>query len=286
MARQVGDLEAGPDGEVEAVARVLGWQAPPADPGALAQTWARELDRRQVARAALIASIPGDEMSVAAAVARYPHRFHGYAMVNPLVPGALERVDAALAAGIRGFCFFPAMHRYSINDPLVEPILQTASTRTGVVIFVHCGILTVGIRRKLGLASPFDMRYSNPIELHPVALLNPRLNFVIPHFGAGYLREALMVCDLCPNVSLDTSSSNSWMRYHAPELDLKTVFARALDVASPRRLLFGTDSSFFPRGWNASIFESQAKVLEELGTGREDAQAILSGNFDRLLRQG
>ena len=286
MARQVGDLEAGPDGEVEAVARVLGWQAPPADPGALAQTWARELDRRQVARAALIASIPGDEMSVAAAVARYPHRFHGYAMVNPLVPGALERVDAALAAGIRGFCFFPAMHRYSINDPLVEPILQTASTRTGVVIFVHCGILTVGIRRKLGLASPFDMRYSNPIELHPVALLNPRLNFVIPHFGAGYLREALMVCDLCPNVSLDTSSSNSWMRYHAPELDLKTVFARALDVAGPRRLLFGTDSSFFPRGWNASIFESQAKVLEELGTGREDAQAILSGNFDRLLRQG
>lgn len=286
MARQVGDLEAGPDGEVEAVARVLGWQAPPADPGALAQTWARELDRRQVARAALIASIPGDEMSVAAAVARYPHRFHGYAMVNPLVPGALERVDAALAAGIRGFCFFPAMHRYSINDPLVEPILQTASTRTGVVIFVHCGILTVGIRRKLGLASPFDMRYSNPIELHPVALLNPRLNFVIPHFGAGYLREALMVCDLCPNVSLDTSSSNSWMRYHAPELDLKTVFARALDVAGPRRLLFGTDSSFFPRGWNASIFESQAKVLEELGTGREDAQAILGGNFDRLLRQG
>lgn len=286
MARQVGELSAGPAGEAPAVARTLGWQAPPADPAALAEIWAREFDRRHVARAALIASVPGDEMSVAAAIARFPHRFHGYAMVNPLAPRALERVDAAMAAGLRGLCFFPAMHRYSINDPLVEPILQSASTRTGVVIFVHCGILTVGIRRKLGLASPFDMRYSNPIDLHPVALLHPKLNFVIPHFGAGYLREALMLCDLCPNVSLDTSSSNSWVRYHTPALDLKAVFARALDVAGPGRLLFGTDSSFFPRGWNASIFESQVEILEELGTGKEDAQAILGGNLDRVLCQG
>ena len=61
-----------------------------------------------------------------------------------------------------------------------------------------------------------------------------------------------MLCDLCPNVYLDTSSSNSWMRYEEAHLDLRTVFRRALDVAGPQRLLFGTDSSFFPRGWNAA----------------------------------
>ena len=44
-------------------------------------------------------------------------------------------------------------------------------------------MLTVGVRRKLGLASPFDMRYSNPIDLHAIALLHPKLNFVVPHFG-------------------------------------------------------------------------------------------------------
>ena len=134
--------------------------------------------------------------------------------------------------------------------------------------------------------SPFDMRYSNPIDLHPVALLHPKLNFVVPHFGAGYFREALMLCDLCPNVYLDTSSSNSWVRYHAPELDLKSVFTRALDVAGAGRLLFGTDSSFFPRGWHAAVFSAQTKALAELGVGKEHAEAILGGNLARLMVRG
>src|SRR5262249_12556935 len=148
------------------------------------------------------------------------------------------------------------------------------------------GVLTVGVRRKLGLASPFDMRYSNPIDLHPTALLHPNLQFVIPHFGAGYFREALMLCDLCPNVCLDTSSSNSWTRYQAPEIDLQTVFRRALEVAGPSRLLFGTDSSFFPRGWVSPIYLSQEQALAALGVSEQDARAILGGNLDRLLRRG
>jgi predicted TIM-barrel fold metal-dependent hydrolase len=267
-----------------AIANILQWDAPPREPELLAEVWVRELDRHGVFRAALIASVPGEEASVAAAVGRFPGRFKGYFMVNPLAHDALERVDNALAAGLQGICFFPAMHRYSMNDPRVEPILQAASTRTGIVIFVHCGVLTVGIRQKLGLGSPFDMRYSNPIDLHPVALLHPKLNFVIPHFGAGYLREALMLCDLCPHVHLDTSSSNSWMRYSA--LDLKEVFRRALNVAGPNRLLFGTDSSFFPRGWQDSVFSSQIRALADLGVSKADAQAILGGNFDRLLLRG
>jgi hypothetical protein len=50
-----------------AVSHRLGWD----DPGTseeLADRWVAELDRHGVARAALIASIPGDEESVAAAV--------------------------------------------------------------------------------------------------------------------------------------------------------------------------------------------------------------------------
>jgi predicted TIM-barrel fold metal-dependent hydrolase len=277
---------AGQEAAVAEITRILGWTPPPPEPERLARVWADELDRHGVDRAALIASLPGDEPSVAAAIAQLPERFYGYFMLNPLAHEALDRVEGALSAGLQGICLFPAMHRYSIDDPRVEPILQAASTRSGVVIFVHCGVLTVGVRRKLGLASPFDMRYSNPIDLHAIALLHPKLNFVVPHFGAGYFREALMLCDLCPNVYLDTSSSNSWVRYHAPELDIKSVFRRALDVVGPERLLFGSDSSFFPRGWHAAIFSEQTKALAELGIGKKTAEAILGGNLDALLRRG
>lgn len=80
------------------------------------------------------------------------------------------------------------------------------------------------MRGKLGLPSPFDMRFSNPIDLHAVALAFPELPFIIPHFGADYFRESLMLCDLCPNVYLDTSSTNGWMRFQPEGVDLKQVF--------------------------------------------------------------
>ena len=231
-------------------------------------------------RAALIASFPGDEGSVAAAVTACPGRFHGYFMVDPLPDDAAARVRAALAAGLRAVCLFPAMHRYSVNDPRVRPVFEEAAAGRAAV-FVHSGVLTVGVRRKLGLPSPFDMRFSNPIDLHAVALRYPDTPFLIPHFGAGYLREALMLADLCPNVFLDTSSSNSWMRYEG--IGLKEVFRRTLDVVGAGRLLFGTDSSFFPRGWNYEIFERQTLALLDLGISGADARRILGENLERVF---
>ncbi|HJT89831.1 MAG TPA: amidohydrolase family protein [Bryobacteraceae bacterium] len=259
--------------DLAGIAAELGWELPRADATDLGARWAAELDARGVAGAALIASIPGDESSVVEAASAFRERFLAYAMVNPLAG------QAPATGGLDALCFFPAMHGYFIHDARVKPMLEAAAA-TGAMVFVHCGALTVGVRKKLGLPSPFDMRYSNPIELHPVALRYPQLRFVIPHFGAGYFREALLVADLCPNVYLDTSSSNSWMRYEG--LDLKTVFRRSLDVIGPTRLLFGTDSSYFPRGWNADIFTRQARALAELGVSGADAGWILGGNLRRL----
>ncbi len=285
LAAQKSSQRAGSSAQetAESVAGKLGWQSPPADDEALADVWAQELDRWGVARAALIASIPGGEPSVAAAVRRHPDRFYGYFMVNPMAPDASQRVRAGLGdGGLRAVCLFPAMHRFSVQDENVRALLELAASHNALV-FVHCGVLTVGVRAKLGLPSQFDMRYSNPIDLHAVALAFPKLRFVIPHFGAGYFREALMLCDLCPNVYLDTSSSNSWTRYQPEAIDLKQVFRRALDVAGPHRLLFGTDSSYFPRGWHSAIFEAQIRTLAEIGVSAADARCIFGANLVQLL---
>jgi predicted TIM-barrel fold metal-dependent hydrolase len=252
----------------------LGWDLPSEDPAALARHWSQELDRHGVAQASLIASAPGDEASVLAAASACPGRFFPYAMVNPTAE------HAVVADGLKAVCLFPAMHRYSLHDPRAERIIAEAVAKR-CVIFVHCGVLTVGVRKKLGLPSLFDMRFSNPLDLHSIALWFPEARFVVPHFGAGMLREALMLADLCPNVYLDTSSSNSWMRYEG--LGLPDVFRRALDVAGPSRLLFGTDSSFFPRGWHRAVFDSQVKVLADMGLDAEAARQILGENLRRLF---
>ena len=85
------------------------------------------------------------------------------------------------------------------------------------------------------------------------------------------------------NIYVDTSSSNSWLTYMPSDLDLKTVFAKTLQVFGPRRILFGTDSNVFPRGWRQDIFRQQVEILHDLNTSPEAAELILGGNIARLL---
>ena len=260
----------------------LGWDAP-GSVEALADRWAQELDRNGVTRAALIASVPGDEISVAAAVSRHPSRFVGFFMVDPTAADAASRTEQALhTLGLRCICLFPAMQRYSLHDARVAEILAMASKHPGTAVFVHCGALSVGVRKKLGLPSRFDVRYGNPLDVHALAADHPGVPIIIPHFGAGLFREALLVADLSPNVYLDTSSTNRWMAYH-PSLTLRDVFRQALDVAGPDRLLFGSDSSFFPRGWNRQIYDTQATALALGGVDENVRGRIFGGNFERLF---
>lgn len=264
------------------IVAALGWEAP-GSPEDLADRWVKELDRAGVSRAALIASVPGDEVSVAAAVARHPSRIVGFFMVDPTAPDGAARAEHALdQLGLRAICLFPAMQRYSLHDTRVEAIVQLAATRRGTAVFVHCGALSVGVRKKLGLPSRFDVRYGNPLDLHALAVDHPSVPFIIPHFGAGLFREALLLADLAPNVYLDTSSTNRWIAYHHG-LALAGVFRQALDVIGAQRLLFGTDSSFFPRGWTRAVYDAQVSALDAVGVNENDRQGIFGGNFNRLF---
>lgn len=271
-----------PDGGgADAVARRLGWDAP-GDASALADRWVRELDEHGVGRAALIASVPGDESSVADAVARHPSRFVGFFMLNPAQPDASQVLARAFGdLKLRTACLFPAMHGYRTDDERVGMVFEAAS-RHGGAVFVHCGVLTVGVRAKLGLPSRFDFRLGDPLGVAQIASAWPQVPVIIPHFGAGFLREALMAAAQCASIHLDTSSSNSWTRFH-PGLSLNDVFWQALSVAGADRLLFGTDSSFFPRGWQHGILDAQRQILETLGVRDAERAQILGGNFDRLF---
>ncbi|MCC7008212.1 MAG: amidohydrolase family protein [Acidobacteria bacterium] len=273
--------EAGVGDADVALPRQLDWDSP-GDAAALADRWAAELDRHDVQRAMLIASAPGDEDSVAVAVRRHPTRIAGAFMVHPGMTDLVERLDRAFGEQrLSTACLFPAMHHVAVDDARTAVVFE-AARRYGRAVFVHCGTLTVGIRGRLGLPSRFDLRLGDPLAVAAVAVRYPEVPVIVPHFGAGMLREALMAAAAAPNVLLDTSSSNSWIRFH-PNLTLRDVFARALDVVSASRLLFGTDSSFFPRGWHRAVYDAQRAVLTDLGVSRDDQDLIFGGNFARLF---
>ncbi|MBA3638065.1 MAG: amidohydrolase [Acidobacteria bacterium] len=269
------------EGRAAAVASRLGW-SDPGEAATLAAVWIDELDRNAVSRAALIASVPGDEISVAEAVRLHPDRFVGFFMFNPVAPGADERIERAFAAlHFRCVCLFPAMHRYRLDEARVAAVFESAA-RSRAAVFVHCGVLSVGVRGKLGLPSPFDLRLGDPLALAAVAAAYPSVPVIVPHFGAGRFQEALMAADQCPSIHFDSSSSNGWMKYY-PGLTLDTVFRQALAVVGPRRLLFGTDSSFFPRGWQRPVLDAQLAAMTTIGVTDADRELILAGNFNRLF---
>jgi predicted TIM-barrel fold metal-dependent hydrolase len=260
----------------------LGWDDP-VSPEALADRWVAELARHAVARAALIASSPGDVDSVAVAITRHPSRFVGFFMLDPARADAIAYGTHGLNAGMRTICLFPAMNKVPLQDPRVTSVFELAATRPGTAVFVHCGELSVGVRKRLGVPSPFDMSLGNPTHVTHLALNHPEVPIIIPHFGGGMLDEVMTLAKRCPNVHLDTSSSNSWIDKMPKALSLAHVFNHALEIVGPDRLLFGTDSSFFPRGWNREVYDAQDAALDRLNVGAEVRAKIFRGNFDRLF---
>jgi predicted TIM-barrel fold metal-dependent hydrolase len=73
------------------------------------------------------------------------------------------------------------------------------------------------------------------------------------------------------------------MSYHT-SLSLTDVFRCALEVAGPDRLLFGTDSSFFPRGWHRAVYETQVQALETAGIDESVRQRVFGENFATCFR--
>ena len=272
-----------PDADLNAVAGSAGFELPDADTGRHLARWLAELDRHDVEHMVTFASLLEEAPAVVEAVRLSKGRLSGCALVNPRAPEADRKLAGLLdEGGLAGALFFPAMHHFRIDGEEVRALFRQLSERRALV-FVHCGLLVVNIRDRLGLPRPYDLSYANPLDLVPAANAARGANFIIPHFGAGFFREALMAGSQCENIHLDTSSSNSWIRTQPSAPTLREVFARALDVFGADRILFGTDSNVFPAGWRSDRLDEQRRCLDDLGVGAAEQEKIFRGNAARLL---
>src|SRR5262245_36612759 len=219
-----------PEERLEQASRKAKIELPPKDLAAHVARWTRELDHHGVARAVAFSSVPEESEAVAEAARIARGRLVPVAVVNPKAPGAPERVDDLFRAhGFRGVLLFPAMHHYRFSGPELAAVLDVVGKHHGVV-YAQCGMLQVPARDLLGLPRVVDVSFANPLDLVPAANAHPAVPFVVPHFGAGLFRETLIAGTLCPNVHVDTSSSNSWTAVEPAGTTLEGVFRRALAV--------------------------------------------------------
>lgn len=265
---------------VEALTEALDWELPAKDPVELGKRWVAEQDKHGLSRQVLFASKLNDAEFLTAAINHSPDRLTGYFMLNPKEENVRNQALYGFSAlGMKGVLLFPAMFHFNAHDPAVYPVYEEALAASAPV-FIHFGKLNIPIYQQVGLPDNIDLSYSDPLDLRQVAGDFPDLNFIVPHFGCGRFEEALLLASEHHNVYLDTSSSNSWIR---PPLTLSGVFRKTLDTIGSSQIIFGTDSSFFPRGWRKEIFDNQFEILQDLGISSAGQEAIFSGNLKRIL---
>lgn len=257
----------------------------PGDVDDHARRWNSELDTNEVEHLVGFASHPAEVPDVTAILKQAEGRMTGMAMVDPTAEGAAGKVEKLLEGGLfKGVLTFPAMHHFEVSGEAMTSVLEVLRAKRGVC-YVHCGQLVVKLRDLLGLPRGYDLRFANPLAIIPAADAFPEVTFVIPHFGAGFFRETLIAGAQCPNIVVDTSSSNGWIKTH-PGLDLREVLARALDVFGPERVLLGTDSGVFPAGWRGDRVAEQQNLVLELGASDEEQELFIGGNAKRVLGIG
>jgi len=281
LARQK-DSEANVENTLAGLEKRTGVSMPARDGIEHLNKWLKVFDENSVERAAIFASVPEEADVVAKALAEAPDKVLGFCLVNPLATGATQRIENLAAAGYRGVLLFPAMHHYHVRDAALHPVFQKIAD-CGMLALVHFGMLQVKLRDALSLPRIFDDSFANPIELQPVADRFQTIKFIIPHFGCGYFRETLMLGSQCENVYVDTSSSNSWIKTQPHPLTLANVFHTTRAVFGHERILFGTDSGVFPRGWRKDILTVQLQAMNDAGLSEEEQQAILHDNAARLF---
>lgn len=256
----------------------MAWQFPPEEKLSREEArkrWLLEFERYPYLERIVFVTTGGNDFA-AQLVADYPDRFIAYAHHDPLLPDAVERLERAVKEqGLRGYKMLAPTIPRRLDDPSLYPLWETAQDLE-IPLLIHFGIMGGAG----GIANHINI---NPLVIHDVAKAFPRLNIIVPHFGCGYVFETLQLCWACPNVYVDTSGSNQWMRWMPYEVNLETLFRKYRETIGSERILFGTDSSWFPRGFCRAYLDEQIRSMVYVGYKEDEIDAVLYGNAARLL---
>ncbi len=239
----------------------------------LAKLWIEETKKHNLEKVVFVTASGNEQMIEL--VKLCPEKFVGYAHHNIENQNAAELLEKALEQGLRGYKILGTLVKTPLNDPKFYPVWEVAN-KYEIPVLIHFGI--VGAAG--GIAFGVNI---NPLVIHDVAKNFKRIKFIIPHFGCGYLFETLNLCWACPNVYVDTSGSNQWMRWMPYDVNLETLFRKFKETIGSQRIIFGTDSSWFPRGFVKAYLDEQLKAMVYVGYRQQEIDDVLYGNISKIL---
>jgi hypothetical protein len=247
----------------------------PPDDETQADRWAAEVDQYGLRAVGFVTG--GGNDNLAKIVAHHPDKFIGFAHNYPFVDGAAAELKRAVTElGMKGYKLLAPMLDRPIEDEAAYPVWEMCA-ELDIPVLVHFGIQGGGG----GIAWHENI---NPLKLHNVAKDFPDVNFVVPHFGCAWIRETLQLCWACANVSIDTCGSNQWVRWVDGDWTVKKLFHKYIETIGAERIIFGTDSSYFPRGFAIRYLEDQIRDCRELNLTDDQLKLIFAGNAARLLK--
>ncbi|GAA0340527.1 hypothetical protein GCM10008967_33610 [Bacillus carboniphilus] len=240
----------------------------------LIDRWAKEVEHYNLDKMVFLTSKSNDHL--AQQISKYPDQFIGFAH-HPIEDGnARDELKRAVEElGLKGYKLFGPLINRKLHDLSLTPVWEYLAEKR-IPVLIHFGLLG----RAGGIVEHQNI---NPLAIFNVAREYPTIPIIIPHFGAGYFKELLHLCWSCPNVYIDTSGSNQWIRWMPYHLDLELLFRKTYELIGSERIIFGTDSNGFPRGFVYRYLQEQVKVCRDLNMREEDIENIFGNNARRLL---
>lgn len=198
-----------------------------------------------------------DNQKVADAVCAHPDRFFGYVFINPKGPNPpVEELSRYLEIpGMAAAKAHPFWHGYSLSR------LDGAAaflSQKGVPLLIH---LSKEPPSPGGGFLGFVKRH-------------PRLKVIFAHAGLPFMHEVCEACKKMENVFVDISSP--------AYVDPKTA-KTALDMAGPKKLIFGTDGPYFHVQQDRFVYKKHMEMMEMAGLSKEEKQMIMETNIRELI---
>jgi len=166
--------------------------------------------------------------NVAAAVAANPEKNVGFVGIDPMLGGAVDKLDAALELGLVGVTLSPAAAGFHPADTRAMALYESCVAK-GVPVLVESAA---------ALCREARMEFARPYLFDEVARAFPELKLVLSGFGHPWIEQGVSMMSKHAGVYADVSGlvQSSWQLYNA--------LVHAYQAGVMNQVLFGSGFPF------------------------------------------